>query len=493
MNSGIVFLEINEVPYRVLDYYVEKCPRSATASLMAESTQFVTFCNDEVELDPWISWPTLHRGVNDTAHGILRLGQILDNADKRYPPIWRILADHKVRVGLFGSVHSGHIPEDLTNYPFYVPDFFDDEVFAHPAHLLPFQRFNLGMTRRSARNVDAAVPFDLLKDFLRSLPSLGLSPKTALAIARQLLDERVQPRVKLRRRSMQGLLAADLYFDLVKRYRPAFSTYYTNHLAAAMHRYWAAAFPGDYETRVLPEEWFNDYSDEVFHALTTVDMILARAKKLCSSLNATLVVAGSMGQAAVTHDPIRHFLTMTNVTNFMGVLGVEPSDVRVRHAMVPSTGAVIPVDRVEEICAKLDSITINGRNFKRTVNEAAPLSYAVYDDGYISFFSYFGNSDGSGVATLGNQQFSLEEAGFTIMPNDDGVAVTAHHDPEGVLMVWHPDHGPLFSGRRNASTIEIAPAILARFGIDRPDYMVAPGDDLLKSFLAPESRLSAAN
>ena len=151
MNSGIVFLEINEVPYRVLDYYVEKCPRSATASLMAESTQFVTFCNDEVELDPWISWPTLHRGVNDTAHGILRLGQILDNADKRYPPIWRILADHKVRVGLFGSVHSGHIPEDLTNYPFYVPDFFDDEVFAHPAHLLPFQRgdhagFDLGVS-----------------------------------------------------------------------------------------------------------------------------------------------------------------------------------------------------------------------------------------------------------------------------------------------------------------------------------------------------------
>ena len=60
-------------------------------------------------------------------------------------------------------------------------------------------------------------------------------------------------------------------------------------------------------------------------------------------------------------------------------------------------------------------------------------------------------------------------------------------------MIWHPEHGPLFSGRRNVSTTEIAPAILARFGIDRPDYMVAPGDDLLKSFLVPESRLSAAN
>lgn len=210
MTDSIVFLEINEVPFKVLDYYAQRRPKSAIARLLEESTQFVTICHDEVELDPWISWPTLHRGVTDSMHGILRLGQVLDLVDAKYPPIWRILAEHDVPVGVCGSIHSGHIPEDLSSYPFYVPDFFDDEVFAHPAHLIPFQRFNLGMTRRSGKNVDAAVPLNLLKDFLRSVPHLGISLQTAWSIARQLLDERAQPRVKLRRRSMQGLLAADI-------------------------------------------------------------------------------------------------------------------------------------------------------------------------------------------------------------------------------------------------------------------------------------------
>lgn len=260
-----------------------------------------------------------------------------------------------------------------------------------------------------------------------------------------------------------------------------------------MHRYWAAAFPEDYAAHVLPPEWYENYRDEVFQALSTLDMIIDKASRLCSSLDATLVVGGSLGQVAVGHKPVRQFMTMTDAGKFMTVLGLEPSEFKVRHAMVPSSGAVVATDRVAEICRKLDTMTINGRGFKQSVNEIPPLSYGVYDNGYISFFTYFGNDDVSGVVTLGNREFTLEEAGFTVMENDDGVAVTAHHDREGALLIRTPDRRPQFSGRRTISTTDIAPAILARFGIDKPDYMATPGADLVNAFAVLKSRLAVAN
>src|SRR4051794_38436596 len=86
----IILFETNEIPFRVLDDYIEQRPESHLAKLMAASKQLPTTCEDQVELDPWISWPTLHRGVIDEEHQILHLGQTLDFADETYPPIWHL-------------------------------------------------------------------------------------------------------------------------------------------------------------------------------------------------------------------------------------------------------------------------------------------------------------------------------------------------------------------------------------------------------------------
>jgi hypothetical protein len=88
----LILLEMNEVPFRVLDDFAARHPGSAVAQVMAKSAQFNTVCEDQLELDPWISWPTLHRGVIDEQHGIRHLGQSLERADARYPPIWELLA-----------------------------------------------------------------------------------------------------------------------------------------------------------------------------------------------------------------------------------------------------------------------------------------------------------------------------------------------------------------------------------------------------------------
>ena len=375
------------------------------------------------------------------------------------------------RSGFFGSIHSSHLPENVESYCFYVPDFFDDNVFAHPSYLKPFQQFNLGMTRRSARNVDAKIPADLLLQFARSAPRLGLSPDTLLALGKQILSERAEPRRKIRRRSLQSLLMGDVFIDQVRKHRPEFSTFYTNHVAAAMHRYWAATYPEDEEHRAMSDDWIRDYQDEIFAAMGIFDTILAKTKRYCDETGTQLIIATSMGQGAVPHQETRQFVTLTNTEKFMAVLGFEPGQFRKRHAMVPCGGVVVPLELVPKLSQMLDQVSIDGKPFVKSDNEITPLSYGIHDEGFVSLFSYFESYAGEDRVMIGNRSLSFEEAGFGYTAHEDGVSVTAHHVPDGALIIYNPRTPISKASREVVSTTEVAPAILQHFGLPVPDYM----------------------
>ena len=478
----IVQLELNEVPFRVIDAYVAIAPQSTLAGLLKKSRQLSSICPDKIELDPWISWPTLHRGVIDEQHRILHLGQMLKTADETYPPLWRRLADAGLKVGVFGSIHSNHVPDNVEKYSFYVPDFFDDVVFAHPPHLLPFQRFNLGMTRRSARNVDTKMPADLFLDFARSAPRLGLSPSTLAALAKQILSERKTPRLRIRRRSLQSLIMGDIFIQLLRTHKPDFATLYSNHVAANMHRYWAATFPDDHGHRTLSDEWIEDYKDEIFDAMDVFDKMLAKTLKYCEETGSVLLLATSMGQGPVPHEETRQFVSITKVSQLMSALGFTPDQYRERPAMVPCNGVVMDPALVPELTRKLDQITVDGHRFVNSDNEITPLSYGVHDGGFVSLFSYFESYKGEDKLQIGNETVSFEAAGFGHTAHEDGVSVTAHHTKDGVLIIYDPSTPLTGDAREETSTTEIAPAILEHFGLPKPGYM-SEGTGIVASIL----------
>lgn len=483
--KNVVLIELNEVPFKVIDYFCRNRPASVTSAVLERSSQFTTICEDRVELDPWISWPTLHRGVNDHEHGIYHLGQILTEADRCFPPLWRILADHGRRVGVFGSVHSNQIPPSLENYDFYVPDFFDDRAFAHPGYLIAFQRFNLGMTRRSARNVDTSVPWRLAVDFLSSLPKLGLSPRTARSMVRQIIDERREPRLRIRRRSLQSVLMSDVFLSLLKSRRPQLATFYTNHVAASMHRYWNAAFPEDDPSSPMPEQWRRNYAPEILEAMASFDQILGQLKAWADARRDTVImVASSMGQHAVKHNQTKGGFTIRNMDKFMAAMGIEPSQYRLRPAMSPCSGVVVDSTVKALLKSKLDLFSIAGKRFVESDREVYPLSYGIYENNFFSFFTYFENFTGEQTALIGNQRLPFEDIGFAFFAHEDGVAVTAHHHKEGALFVYDPEAMPIDQRRLSVSTTEIAPALLEHFGVRPPHYMSQP-TGLVRAALTP--------
>jgi hypothetical protein len=473
--KNIVLFEANEIPPRLIDDYVARRPRSSLAKLVRTSQTYVTRCDDEIELDPWISWPTLHRGVIDKDHRILHLGQTLEWADRTYPPIWRLLKAAHVEVGVFGSLHSSAVPSDAKQYCFYVPDYFATDAFAHPESLLPFQEFNLAMTRRSGRNVDTGIPAQAAKDFAVSAFQNGISLGTLWRLISQLAGERITAHRKIRRRNLQPIIGLDFFQSLLNRTRPQFATFYTNHVAAAMHRYWAAHFVDDYAPEnPMSKEWQKKYGEEVLQAMTVFDRmvggLMSHVERTDESI---LVIATSLGQAAVKGGETRGFTTVTDIGRFMDFMGMERADWSIGNAMVPCISVTLKPEKAEKLVELMKTVELMGVRAVRSERETGPLSFDLRDGKSFHLYCYWEGVEPTGKLTRGDLSAEPKEAGIGFFFHEDNVAVTAHHVPEGFMAVYDPRSSvatPLV--RKNISTRMLAPAILRAFGIKAPAYMI---------------------
>ena len=474
--KSIIFFEANEIPWRVADEYAAKFPKSALARLIDQSQTFETVCNDEW-LDPWISWSTLHRGVGDKQHGILHLGQSLEYANASFPPVWSLLHKAQKSVGVFGSLNSSPVPAGARDYAFYVPDFFAVEPFAHPAFLVAFQQFNLAMTRKSARNVDTSIPLKEALRFGAAAVMNGLTAQTVALALQQLAAERVTPHRKIRRRSLQGVIGLDFFMSLLNRAKPEFATFYTNHVAAAMHRYWAAHFKGDWgDQNPMGADWIDKYKGELTNSMDVLDLMLGRLMSFVErEKNYELVVAASIGQAKVSGDKkieTKGFTTVTDLAKFMDFIGVARTDWREANAMVPVISLEINPERAQAVIKTLSTLEVMGARAIEDERPIAPLSYNLCDGKSLHLYFRFEGQAPDGEVRVGNRAVPYKEAGFGFFIHEDNVGCSAYHIPEGFMMVYDPAKKPLGAGLRNQiSTLDIAPAFLRHFGVAPPAYM----------------------
>lgn len=213
----LIFFELNEVPWFIIHEFVKKNPNSALAFLSKCSLQAETFTEDTYPLSPWITWPSVHRGVADQLHGILEFGQPLEEVNLKYPPIWKILAEHGKKIGIFGSLHSYPMPAETQNYFFYMPDSFAQDPQCKPEVLKIFQQFNLSMSRQSGRNVASQVHWKQGLELIRYHQALGLSSKAFFELGKQLLHERLNTARKSRRRVYQGSVSFSIFLKQLRQ------------------------------------------------------------------------------------------------------------------------------------------------------------------------------------------------------------------------------------------------------------------------------------
>lgn len=455
----VVVFELNEVPWRIVDWWVTDHPDSALATVLAHADTYTTVAPDDGHLSPWITWPTLHRGVPNTVHGIAHFGQDTAAADADTPTWWSVAVEAGRRVGLFGLLHTSPLPADVDRYAFLVPDTFAPTAQTHPTALEPFQAFNLAMSRASARNVSTSIDRSSAAAFLRSAPKLGLRPATVLRLARQLVDERRRPTTRVRRRSYQSVVAFDLFMGQVRAAQPDAAAFFTNHVASAMHRYWAATFPADYppDEFGFDDDWIATWKDELAEAVGHADRMLGRLMAHCDAVGARLVVVSSMGQQAAQGSPVGQLLFLRDLNAFVRAAGLDPAAVDRRPAMDPHVSMVIrdDADRAR-LLTHLDQLAVGGQPIVRTEEPG----------GFVSL--EFGQADSAiGEITVGGVACDPATVGLEIVVIEDEVASTAYHVTEGILIDYDPGRGRTDHGERpEILTTEVAPFLLGCLDIE---------------------------
>lgn len=446
-DHSIILFELNEVPYRILQHYCTQNPKSTLSRILPQCRVYRTYTEDSV-LSPWVTWPTVHRGVTDEKHGIHNFGQDLRELDKEFPPIWELLARQGYRVGVFGSLHSYPLPQDLSNYSFFVPDAFAAGSECFPKSIEAFQDFNLTMARASARNVSKSIPWKQTLSFLASLPDLGIKPSTVTDVAHQVISEKLDISKSCRRRTYQVVLAFDIFMKQLQCTRPHFCTFFTNHVASSMHRYWAASFPEDYDDFNHSQEWISSYRDEILFTMGKFDQMLKRLEQFVSNnSDYSLWVATSMGQAATKAEPCESELVLADASRLMSFFDIHQWSVR--PAMVPQFGVVTQEGDKFELA--LSMLRINDR----------PVKYERVAD----FFSLsFGHLNQKGKsADFNGRQVPFADLGLENIIIEDHTGSTAYHIPQGCLFIYEaggtPRPHPI-----EISTRDIFQAMTANFG-----------------------------
>ena len=463
MAKRLILFELNEVPWRVIDVYASAYPRSALAQAVSSAASFTTVTKD-VQLSPWTTWSSVHRGVSDERHGILDFGQELDEIDQRYATLWSLAAMAGRAVGTVGSLHTYPLPPYIGSCAFWVPDAFAPSHDCKPAEAESFQEINLKMSRESGRNVSRRIPADLATKFLLNAPRLGITARTAVGVLGQLASEVMNPRVKMRRRTYQSVLAFDIFQRQLERTKPDFCSFFTNHVASAMHRYWAAAFPGDYPENKYDAQWRTAYRGEIDWAMSAFDRMLRRLLAFVDrNPEYSLWIASSMGQGAVASTQIKRQVLLADVERFMSKLGFRPDEWERRPAMEPRVILKVSETKNAEFERLAQSIRVVGRH---------PISCVKLPQGVFRLHPGVIQDAQEEFCEVDGRRVGFSEIGFANVVIEDDAGQSAYHVPEGSLIVYSPGKRAQSAERREVSTLEIAPAVLRTLGIEPPPYMV---------------------
>jgi len=414
----IIVLELNEVPHKV-----QKKFSFTKLAGRYKSDYHKTISMDSGHLSPWITWATVHRGVNNSEHGINDINQCTNTIDEKYPTIFSKCIDNGLSVGLVNTMHSGRLAyQQNRKYTFLLPEAFASNKFCIPSSLEDFQTFNLLMSRGSSRSVSRSLPRKI--NFLKVLFSYLKNTNRLRGLRKafnQIVIEIIKPYFKVRRRTIQSDLIFDLFFSLMKKNSPDLSVFFTNHVACNMHRFWEATFPEDYEKQVSSESWLERYKNEIPYAMQTANDYINSLKNYIDKKKDTqLWIMSSMGQEKVEgYIPQNYFWDIVDINAFV-------SSCLMREVKVESLPQMIPIysfKSTPEIIDDFEKFLKNSLNIKLRARTSTTIAFTINNQDII----------------IKNKRGSLIPDGVLKKDLDENTSSAAYHNPEGFLLRYGPN------------------------------------------------------
>ena len=255
-----------------------------------ESHVFTTESDaDAPNLEPWIQWITVHTGLPYREHGVFNLG---DGYRLREKSVWDLLSDSGRKVWVCGSMN---VQYKLPIRGWVLPDPWMIKVAPHPAdELQPYVRFVGAHVLEHTLDQVSLTTRERLR-FIGFMARHGLSLDSVVAIARQLVSERLRPQpARWRRSGILDRLQFDLFRWVYLKERPDFSTFFSNSTAHFQHVYWRNMEPERFQVKPTADEQAQ-YEHAILYGYQQMDELLGRFMRLAAD-DATLVFCTALSQ-----------------------------------------------------------------------------------------------------------------------------------------------------------------------------------------------------
>ena len=271
----------------------------------------------------------------------------------------------------------------------------------------------------------------------------------------------------VRRRTYQTVISFDVFYKLLVKNKPDFTTFFTNHVASSQHRYWAALFPDDYEDLKYDEEWLNTYSNEILFTMDkTDDMLKKLAKFVDKNPEYRLILASSMGQDAIECEPIETQLYIVDHEKFFSLFDMDNNAFKFLPSMLPQFNYFVQdEDKFRQL---IDTFKINGN----------AISYRYMGENRFSLDLGQQNLKKSEIE-LNGEKVVFEDSGLENVLIEDKSSATAYHIPEGHFFVYHPSFKKSDILTTQLNSCEIFPTFLQNFGIQLPTYTQKASEHIL--------------
>ena len=455
----LIIYELNEVPPRLLKKYIQKNPKSSLANIFNNGTYKVTTTRDDGELHPWSTWPTVHRGTPNFLHNIRYINQDLKLANENYPPFWVDLAASGIEIGIFGSLQS-YPPIYHNSFKFYLPDTFAPDSEAFPKEIKYFQEFNLKL---AGSNKAIAGKFDIrsLRMFLKLIRLKIIGPISCFKTLIHLLKEMINYRYKTRRSLIQPILGFDVFWGHYLKYQPNVATFFTNHVAGMMHRYWESTFPEDFD---IPKENIDKFhAKSIYKAMDIADRQLAKLVNYCDRNSANLLILSSMGQQAIDWGDYLPEIFLSDPSKFLKILDLPIKEYKLLPAMQPD---IVFDCKYKSSLERL--INLTSKLVDKEGNIIIKLKYEPV--GLRVNFSLGRET----IAMTKNKKIynpilnkfcNFNEYGLELIKRDKG---TAYHCPKGILLAYGTNSSHFnFCDLDEVDTCDIKPKILEFFDANK--------------------------
>lgn len=457
--ARLVVIEANEVPLRVLREVVARGKAPNIERLLSEGKVGETVVSvdaDDRYLYPSQTWATLAMGMDYDDHGVYWYG---DPKPSAYPLYWQAAASAGKSVGLVGTLHSSPFEASVANdnVSFAIPDCFADDSRTKPERYSKAQAANIKLTQDNGRKSSIVGSLKSASG-LSSLVGAGLSAKTVARLSMlvgSIAAKQVPPE---RLRLAQDLVFSDVFVHLAKKEDPDLCTYFTNHVAAMMHRYWYAMFPQDWDRKIYPDQWRDRYQNEISAAVAQLDRTVGELMVWAEETDRSLLLVSSMGQranqnvdTAKTAAPV-----LRKADQFAAALGLPDRSEAVR-AMIPTQSWRL-ADGHEAAKA--------GKRLVADEFLGGWIEVDVVED--LLSVTYRLDADASLVGS-GSFAKPMAEAGFLVEGIDDHTCGV--HDPVGTFALWNAPGAVVPS---SMNLLEVAPGILNALGVEPLDHHRKP-------------------